>query len=346
MGAMPSLIKRFSDAMKMSYVGNALANDPESSRKFQELRSGTKNDALVYLKGILPFCEEVIINIHRLFEYFKHFEGHELVKQLKGMLDEIRQSRKLCDVVKTLHEDLMVDLKKRDDEAQKVTSELRALEKEYKNKQSDFERSAALKRKAAIGFAFFPGVGLIVAPALLAASISNKKDAQLQGLQAKSKDDAATALSESFQPGLLAFIEALGEVAGFFSELEGEVQKCHGHGESCIKEGVLSPLHKLLKINALKITEMCSEFRRVLPSVKVDFKHICRDDGSDGTEVDHDYVLKKLRNMLEMTEGLDKQKYGIMDHLQRQIQRQTELAYPAGKTSCKETYKFYVDYDD
>ena len=340
LGDMPLHIRTFSNAMRMRYVSEALENDEESSRKFQELRKGTKNDALVYLKGILPISEAVIHEIGNLFEYFNNLSVPQLVEQFQGMVEEFKSCRELCDMAKTLHEDLMVALKKREDDAKKVTTELRDLQEQYEKKQSDFEKAAALKRKIAIGFAFVPGVNLIVTPALLAAANSDKKDAAVHGLQAKSKDNAATAISETLQPALLAFIEALGCIAGFFSEMESEIENCEGKSRRCLIEGVLDSLYKLLKKKSSNINEKCKQFIRVIPSVKADFQFICPDDETDNTEVDHQYVFQNLTNMLTMTRRLHKPRLKITQILQRQISRQRQLANPAAVRSSSTFYTY------
>ncbi|KXJ22389.1 uncharacterized protein LOC110252602 isoform X1 [Exaiptasia diaphana] len=337
---MPRQIRMFSESMKKRFVDQALRSDPESCAKYKKLRNDTKNDALVYINAVLPIVEVVVSEIEGVFEHFMNLNNEDLYKQFHGMLEELQNCRQLCDMARSMNENMMVTLKRREDKAKEVELEIRELQQECVRKQSEFEKSAEFKRKMAIALSFVPVVNLFAAPPLFVAANSDKKDALVQRTEAQAKDAAATAVLETLIPALTAFTEGLGTVAGFLSEMESELIKCHANGERCMKDSFKSFSDVMKLVNASNILMKCKDFRWVLPSVKTDFLAICPDDGTDDEEIDHEYVFTRLKEMMKMTNNLRKKPGRIIDNLKRHMFRQRELA--SGPSARAETFQFYV----
>ena len=323
---MPRQMLTFSKSMKSRYVENALETGSKAASKYQTLRNGTKNDAMVYFKGILPVSEMVISAIDGLFEYFMQLGYDELRWQLSGMLEEFRNCRELCEMIKTMHEKIMVPLKRREDEAKEVMMELRELQQEYERKKAVLEKNAATKNKWAIGLMFVPGINLIVSPALMFSAKSDKRDAVLQGVQAQTQGAAAMAVSDTLIPALTGFIEGLGCAAGFFAEMENEIIKCQGRADRSDREGMPQTLYKMMRSNAENIRIKCHAYMKALPDVRTDFEAICTE--GTNTEIDPQYVYNSLRELLKMFKALRKPRPEMTAHLKREIQHQRGLACP------------------
>ncbi|KAJ7382629.1 hypothetical protein OS493_033685 [Desmophyllum pertusum] len=135
-----------------------------------------------------------------------------------------------------MHEDIVVPLKKRKDEALIIATELKDLKAEFEKKKKELEDKASTKRSWAIGLAFIPFVGAIAGPALAASADSDLADAIAKGSQAKIQEAAAITVSEVPIPALEAFIDGIRKAAGFFSLAERELRKFKGEAEGGLSD--------------------------------------------------------------------------------------------------------------
>ena len=61
--SMPVDMRIFSFCMRSLYSDQAVGTNSEGARKFRELRDKTRNDAMVYLKGVLPLSTKLVSSI-------------------------------------------------------------------------------------------------------------------------------------------------------------------------------------------------------------------------------------------------------------------------------------------
>ena len=61
--SMPVDMRIFSLCMRSLYSDQAVGTNSEGARKFRELRDKTRNDAMVYLKGVLPLSTKLVSSI-------------------------------------------------------------------------------------------------------------------------------------------------------------------------------------------------------------------------------------------------------------------------------------------
>ena len=280
-------MRLFSLSMRSLYAEKAVGTGTEPARRFRKLRDDTRNDAMVYLKGVLPLSTKFVASISEYFEYYEALNYKEWCEMLSDILEETVGYRELCETLVKMHEDILVPLKKRKDQALIIVKEMKDLQAEFEKKKKELEDSAGKKRAWAIGLAFVPYVNVIATPLLTAAALSDLAEAIAKGCQASVQGAAAVTVSETLIPALEAFIDGIRKAAGFFSVMEQELRKFEGKAEKSVKEPKL--LHyTLMNKEAKEMKSICQAFYAVLPDVRTDFLAI----PTEGT--DQNYIDKWL----------------------------------------------------
>ncbi len=277
-------MRLFSLAMRSLYAQNAVGTDTTTVQKFRKLRDDTRNDAMVYLKGVFPLSTKFVASIAEYFEFYEALEFEEWNESLSDVLEETIAYRQLAETLVKMHEDIMVPLARRQYEAQIILKELKDLHMAFEKKKKELEDSAATKRAWAIGLAFVPFVNEIVTPLLADSSNTDLVDAVAKGAESKIQEAASLTVSTTLIPALQAFIGGMTKAAGFFSIMENELKKF----ESNAYKGQQSPkkLYYIMMNKHLKeMKSILQAFYAVLPAVRTDFRAIPR-EGTDQSYVD------------------------------------------------------------
>lgn len=279
----------FSLTMRSLYAEKAVGTDNKLARRFRELRDKTRDDAMVYLKGILPTSTKFVASISEYFEYYEALEYDEWVDMIKDILEETVGYRGLCEALLKMHEDILVPLKKRKDEANMMVTEFKDLTAEYERQRKELENAASTKRGWAWALCWIPGVNLIATPLLSAAADSELAESVAKGKQAQIAEAASITVGTVLIPALESFIDGLRKAAGFFSVMEQELRKFEGKAEKA-KDDPKKLYYKVMNKEAKDMKSICQIFYAVLPDVRTDFLAIPQ----DGT--DQNYVDKWLEN--------------------------------------------------
>lgn len=262
--SMSTNIRSFSTSMRSLYDQERVEYT-EAGLKFKKLRDDTRNDSMVYLKGVLPTSTQFVTSVSEFFGYYEAMEYNKWREMLPYIISKTVGYRQHGERLLQMHEDMLIRLKKRQGEASLVATELRDLKEMYERKRREFEDTASTKAGWAIGLAFVPFVNLIASPALAASSRSNMESAAINSTLAANQEVAALKVSTILIPALQAFINGIKMAAGFFSVMEQELRKFEGKGEQA------KFLHyKLMKVEARDMKSTCQTFRAVLPHVKND----------------------------------------------------------------------------
>lgn len=279
----------FSLTMRSLYAEKAVGTDNKLARRFRELRDKTRDDAMVYLKGILPTSTKFVASISEYFEYYEALEYDEWVDMIKDILEETVGYRGLCEALLKMHEDILVPLKKRKDEANMMVTEFKDLTAEYERQRKELENAASTKRGWAWALCWIPGVNLIATPLLSAAADSELAESVAKGKQAQIAEAASITVGTVLIPALESFIDGLRKAAGFFSVMEQELRKFEGKAEKA-KDDPKKLYYKVMNKEAKDMKSICQIFYAVLPDVRTDFLAIPQ----DGTN--QNYVDKWLEN--------------------------------------------------
>lgn len=290
--SMPVDMRIFSMCMRALYSDQAVGTNTDPARKFRKLRDDTRNDAMVYLKGVLPLSTKFVASISEYFEYYEALDYEEWCEMLSDILAETTGYRELCQTLLQMHEDILVPLKAREDQARVIVKELKHLQREFEKKKKELEEKAQTKRSWAIGLAFVPFVNVVATPALCAAAESDLADAVAKGCEAKVQEAAAITVSNTLIPALKGFISGISKAAGFFSVMEQELKKFEGKAEKS-KSDAKRLYYKVMKTQARDMKSLCQCFYAVIPDVRTDFLAI----PTAGT--DQNYIDKWLEKQKE-----------------------------------------------
>ena len=292
---MPSNMKMFSLSMRSLYAEKAVGTDTETAIKFRKLRDDTRQDAIVYLKCILPATTKFVSSIKEYFGYYEALSYEEWREMLPDILEETTTYKEFAKTVLEMHEDILVPLKRREDEAKIIMTEFKDLQEEFEKQKAEFENSAKTKRGWAFALTFVPGVNAIATPLLgLAANLDSAK-AIAKDAESKIHEAAALVVAHTLIPALSNFIDGLAKAAGFFSVMEQELGAFEGKAEKATK----SPkqlYYKVMSKEAGNMVSLCQAFYAILPDIRTDFEAI----PSEGTNQSYvDKWLEKKKAEIE-----------------------------------------------
>ena len=132
---------------------------------------------MVYLKGILPVSTKFVSSISEFFEYYDALNYEEWGETLPDILQETSGCKELCQTVLQMHEDILVPLKKRGDEALVLATKFKDLKVDYEKTKRELEQAAETKRSWAFGLLWIPFVNVIASPLLHASAHSDMANA-------------------------------------------------------------------------------------------------------------------------------------------------------------------------
>ena len=291
---MPKNIRLFSRSVRSLYAQNTVGKTAEASQKFRELRDDTRNDAMVYLKGILPLSNKFVSSIRDFFDFYETLNFQEWCEKLTSIHEETVGYKQLCETLLKMHTDILVPLKKRQDQAKVVVAECKDLQKKFESKKRECEKSGQTSQMLGIGFSLLiPPVGHVFREK----ANDDFAEADAHGTKAEIQGAAAIAIRDTLIPALEHFVEGITEAAGFFSVMEQEIGKFEGKAEKG-KDDAKSLHYKVMRREAQDMKSICQTFCAALPEVKSDFEAI----SSEGTDQDYvDRCLKEHRGIIRAT---------------------------------------------
>ena len=203
---------------------------------------------MVYLRGVLPLSTKLVSSINEYFECHEALEYEEWPYMLSDILEETIGYRELCQALLQMHEDILVPLKEKEDQARLTIKELKHLQREIERKRKELEEKAGSERSWAVGLAFVLIVNMIVSPLSLAASEDDLAESVAKGCEEQIQEVAA-AVSNTLIPALKGFISGISRAAGLFSVMEQELKKFEGKAEKSIDDGK-NMYYKVMKAQA------------------------------------------------------------------------------------------------
>lgn len=290
----PRDMHAFSLAMRSLYSDNAVGTTTDVAKKFRKLRDDTRQDAMLFLKCILPISTKFVMSIKAYFEYYEALTYEDWCNMLADILEETKNYKEVAFAVVGMFENIIGPLKKREDEAKILITEFKVLQQEYERQKEELRLSLDDTREWSHFLRFIPAVNLIAVPILEGITNADQAKAVAVAKQSKINEAAAIVVAETLIPALSHFIDGLTKAAGFFKVMESDLQLFAEKAE----KGVASPkeLHyKVMNKEAKEIKDLCQGFYAIIPAVRTDFEAI----PAEGT--DQNYVDQWLKKTLEKT---------------------------------------------
>ena len=257
----------------MPDVQHAVGTNDEPAREFRKLRDKTRDDAMVYNQYILPVSTKFVSSIREYFEYYDALNYEEWCEMLSDILQEIKGYKELCDTVLQVHEDVLVPLKKRNDEALLLVTKFKDLEVEFEKRKRELEERAQKNRDWAIFLAFVPYIGPMAAQGLGFLADVHMAKAVAEGQQAKIQEAASVALSKALIPALKKFINGIEIAAGFFSTIEHELMSFENKASNA-DDDPKKCHYMVMKTEAKDMKSTCQTFYAVLPTEGTDQNYV------------------------------------------------------------------------
>ena len=288
-------MRLFSLTMRSLYAEKEVGTDEEVAKEFRKLRDDTRNDAMVYIEGILPLTTEFVTSISAYFDYYDALSFDDWCQNISLIRQETADSKKLCMTILKLHHAILVPLKKRRDQAGMLVSKIKGLDVEFEKKKEEQLKMAGSKRFWALALCFVPYVGTIARTILDAGANQNLVEAIALKVQAFIHGSAALAVKETLIPVLEAFIGGISKAATFFSIMEQELKKFENNAGKSEDDPQVA-FYKVMKVEASDMKSICQLFHAAVPDVKTDFQALPT-EGTDRNYVDE--WLEKQKKMIE-----------------------------------------------
>ena len=288
---MPEYMRLFSSSLHALYTDKAVGTSAEPAQRFRRLRDDTRQDAIIYFKGILPITTKFVMVLKDFFANYHALSYEEWCEMLPDIIEETTACKELAETVLKMHEDLLVPLKKRENDTKIILTEFKDLKNKYEEQKSELEASAKFKYKCGIVFLFIPVVNLVASPLLFSYAKEDTAKAIAKQAQAEIWGTAALTVTKALIPALSNFIKALTTAAAFFQVMEIELQSLI---ETADNTAYRKQLHyKRMKKEAEDLKALCQSFYAVLPAVRTDFAAIPSED------TDQNFVDIWLEKQLE-----------------------------------------------
>jgi len=182
----------FSLTMKSLYAEKAVGTNVDLAKILRKLRDESRDDAIVYLKGILPIFSKFVPLISEYFEYYEALDFDQWCDMIADILADTVGYRQLCEALLKMDEDIL----QRKDQAMLMITEFRDLGEEYETQRNDLEAAAKTKRRWAWGLRWTPEVKLIASPLPTAGADSDLVEVVAMGTQAQISEVASVTVVE------------------------------------------------------------------------------------------------------------------------------------------------------
>jgi hypothetical protein len=272
---MPRNLRFFSQSLRSLYAENDVGTSTDVSGKFRKLRDDTRQDAILYLKCHLPISTKFVSSIKEYFENYEALDYEEWCEMLPDIREETTIHLGVAQRVIEMHEELMISLKKREDQTKIIMKEFKGLQSAFEEQKKILEAKANSNMNWAVALFFVPGVNLIACPYFASLAREDTVKAIAKSRQADVNGAAALVVANTLIPALSKFIDGLNKAARFFQVMEKELQSFEGKAGKNIESP--KQLHyKVMSKAAKEMKALCQAFYAVLPDVRTDFEAIPR----------------------------------------------------------------------
>ena len=289
----PKNIRLFSLSLRSLYAEKAVGTSSNAAVKFRKLRDDTRNHAVAYVQSVLPIVKKCISDIKGYFEYYQDLTIDVWEECLTYLIKETKAHKEACKVLIEIHQNMITDLKKRQDEAAILTREMKGLSDKLKKTSEELQASAQYKEDWAQSLMYIPIISEIARPIL--GNLAQKD--KLKGIAKQEESQvhiaASKVVEETLVPAVSRFVEGLEGLSGFFEVVQEELETMEEKGNAAKDDEEKKKMHySTMKGKASRMMEGCNKLFAVLPAVRTDIEAI----PTEGT--DQNYVDKWLEDQM------------------------------------------------
>jgi len=299
--AVPTDMICFSAGLRQLFNEFKVTGNDDATRKFVEIRDKTRQQAMVYTKQVLPVSEMAIKAISSYMDCYKDLDFNDWAESLEDILEELKEAQGVCELLRLMHINIIVEMKKNSDAALVGVKQLENLQRDYEQQKQKLLNEADQRAKAArtsrtvgaIFGVFTLGIGAAVgeavavgqdreASAKLAQSVAKAENANIAG-------QAARLTTGILIPAIKSFVNGLDVCLVFINRTRVKVEKMIDIGE----KGPKQMHYKRMKGRAVEIGETCEYFLSVTDQMRTNLQAI--PEKSD----DKNYVDKWLEAQMQ-----------------------------------------------
>ena len=261
---MGSNLNTFSSSIRCVLEQQSIQHNLPYDNDFRRLREGARDDAMVYLNGVLPYNQNLMSKINTFFAACENYSFEEWEDNICGLKTLAGGFRDECQKLVRIHEDIMVSLKQREDDAAVLRQRYRELDRSYHREATRLEESASTKTKWAVALAFVPVVNFIATPLLLSSSSDDEKDARIANMKSDSAERASDVVGNIMIPAFTDFISGISSISYELSNIAADLCR-FGNGRY---------RYKIFVKKAQLLKESSQLVLRVLPHVRNNLESI------------------------------------------------------------------------
>ena len=193
----------FSWVMRQLFNESQVTGLDDATRTFLQVRDSTRQQAMIYVKKVLPDTEQVIRQLSEYLDCYMDLDFDDWAGSLSDTLNDLVQVKKKCQFLRTMYMEIIETLKKNEDKAIVGIAWLQTLREDYERQTRELEEKAEESKNNRNRSLL---IGAILAPvtfgvsALIAGGVANSysNDSKRQSAEAVAKKKMLT-----LQPGQL-----------------------------------------------------------------------------------------------------------------------------------------------
>ncbi|XP_028407415.1 uncharacterized protein LOC114530033 [Dendronephthya gigantea] len=184
-------MRLFSQCFRALYSNPAVDGHSVAVVKFRKIREDTRQDAIVFLKGILPITANLMRFVQEYFDNYEALSCEEWREMLPDILEETKERKALAQTVLDMYQDIMVPFMKRQDEAIIVMKEFQRLQSENEDMFGEYVAQSEIHKSAFLVVAemFIPALSNLIDGLKKSASFLKTLNCDLQSFETKAEKD-------------------------------------------------------------------------------------------------------------------------------------------------------------
>ena len=281
--------------MRILHNQSAVSGEHEGASKFLKLRDQTRRNALIYSETLLPKSDDVVRKIKDYAYDIKACDFEDWQESLEEITEEVIEAEKACNLLMQMHDKLVVELKKNEDDAKVGITELSKLKEMYKDEKEKLTSAASEHSKNkewwdgqwwwTLGFNF-----------LVAKSEEQRMQESLLKATASQRNgeinqEAVNLTEDCLIPAIGEFLKGLRACGAFLTSTREQLEQLGQKGKQG-QESAKMRYFKVMKKQAEELDSNCLTFITSSSEIRTNLKAI------PSEPCDRNYVDKWLADQL------------------------------------------------